>query len=111
MQENLYALLDAMIIIEAHRRGVWASLVQRIRLVVPSIVVQEAQFYVDLETEQSVAINLQSAITAGQLEVVSATPAQIADIRNKLDDLFLQTIHGGETEALALLFAGILLRF
>lgn len=108
MQVSSYVLLDAMIIIEAHARGVWASLVNRVQLVVPSIVVQEARFYIDPSSGDELPIDLAPAVTAGKIQVVSASPAQIAALYAQLDDVFIQTIHAGEAEALALLFSGTL---
>ena len=105
-QVSLCVLLDANVIIEAHARGVWASLVDRVVLVVPSSVLAEATHYVASETGMRSEIHLEQAVQDGRIREVSATAEQLARLLDQFDLVFVQRMDPGETEALALLLAG-----
>jgi hypothetical protein len=104
----LYVLLDANIIIEAHMQGVWASLIQRATIVIPSIVLREAQGYHDLATGEYIPIHLEEALATGLIREIAASVEQLAELRTRFDSIFVQRMDPGESEALALLLAGAL---
>jgi hypothetical protein len=101
-------LLDANIIIEAHMQGVWASLIQRTTIIIPSTVVKEADGYHDDAGGAYIPIHLESALASGMIQEMQATPEQLAALRARFDSVFLQRMDRGESEALALLLAGVL---
>lgn len=108
MPNSLCVLLDANAIIEAHARDVWASLLQRVTLVIPSIVLQESQFYIDPTTGQEVRIDLTEALQNGAIREVSATLEQLSRFYARFDRVFVQRMDPGEAEAIALLLDGAL---
>lgn len=103
---NLYVLLDATFIIQAHVCGVWDQLMAQMNLVVPSAVWEESQHFIDNKTSEQWWIHLERSLDQGLLRKVEATQGQIAALRLRFDDIFLERIHAGEEEALALLLAG-----
>lgn len=105
-QSSLCVLLDANIIIEAHALNVWASIVQRVTLVVPATVLAEATHYTSPQTGMRMEIHLETAVREGVIREVSATAEQLAELVNRFDVVFIQRMDRGESEALALLLAG-----
>jgi len=105
---SLCVLLDANIIIQAHVSGVWSSLMEKITLVAPSIVLQEATHYIDPGTEMRMEIHLDKWVTDGSLRKVEASAEQISAHLMRFDPVFVQRMDRGEAEALALLAAGAL---
>ncbi len=72
-------LLDASIVIEAHKIGVWENLIERVEIIVFSIVAhQEALFYSEKEKGIPGPINLKRLIDNGKIQEISATPEEIA---------------------------------
>ena len=97
-------ILDAMIIITAHELGVWAHMIERLDIVVPSIIVRdEALFYTRKECGIPEDINLRKLITQGKIREIAASVEEIADLQNIFDSIFLSGLHEGESEALAIL--------
>lgn len=105
-QASLCVLLDANVIIEAHACRAWASLLERVILIVPSTVLAEATHYVERETGMRMEIHLQQAVQQGQIREVSATAEQLAALLGRFDRVFIQRMDPGEAEALALLLTG-----
>lgn len=105
-QHSLCVLLDANIIIEAHARNVWASVVERVTLVVPSTVIAEATHYISPQSGMRMEIHLGNDLQDGRIREVSATVDQLAQLLSHFDIVFVQRMDPGETEALALLLAG-----
>src|SRR5579863_9172147 len=103
---NLCVLLDANIIIHAHACGVWASMMEHVILVVPSIVMREATHFIDPSTGMRMEIHLEPWLVAGSLREVAASAEQIATFLARFDPVFVQRMDPGEAEALALLAAG-----
>ncbi|MEN6440521.1 MAG: hypothetical protein ABFD97_18260 [Syntrophobacter sp.] len=98
-------LLDANIIIEAYSQGVWEVLVDKLELVVSSIVArEEALFFVRGELPQ--AINLRKLISEGRVTEIAATSELMISINGYFDRNFIEGLHEGEAEALALVRAG-----
>jgi len=96
-------LLDANIVIEAYKLGVWDSLVKRVDVIVPSIVAHdEALFYSRKEGAIPEAINLPKLISKGKVQVATATQLEMASMHAYFDRAFIQGIDAGELEALTL---------
>lgn len=108
MQDSLYVLLDTGVIIEAHTRGVWAQLINRVTFVVPSTVLEEANCYFDPETDELIPIHLADDVQQGRIIEISADAIQLARFLERFDRVFVERMDPGETEALALLADGTL---
>jgi hypothetical protein len=104
---KLKLLLDANIVIQSCRLGVWEVLIERTSVVAPSVVVHtEALFYPEGSKEIPVAINLPLLVSQGKIVEQEAELSDIAAIHQIFDPVTLQGLHPGETEALALVNAG-----
>ena len=100
-------LLDANIIIESHKVGVWEKLVERVEIVVSSIVAhKESLFYSDLEGGIPEPINLKRLIQDGKIKEISASPEEMAEFLNYFDRVFLFGLDDGEIESLSLIKSG-----
>jgi len=100
-------LLDANIVIEAYVLGVWEILVQQIQIVVPSIVANdEALFYKKEIGGIPEEINLRKLIETGKITEFFADSSDLASLNEIFDRVFLENIHAGEREALALVYNG-----
>lgn len=100
-------LLDADVVIEAHELGIWQTLIERSKVLLPSIVVHdEALFFRRDIGGIPEGINLPILVQAGKVIEVAATIEEIVALRALFDRVFIETLHDGEIEALALLKAG-----
>jgi len=98
-------LLDANIVIEAHALKIWTELKDRYELILPSIVViNEAKYFYSAK-RRSKSIRLGEQITRGEVRQLTATAEEYAQLYEKFDSVFRDTLDPGETEALALLQA------
>jgi hypothetical protein len=97
-------LLDANIIIESHKVGVWEKLTEKVEIVVSSIVAhKEALFYSEVEGKIPEPIHLKQLIQDGKIKEISASPEEIADFLNYFDRVFVFGLDDGEIESLALI--------
>jgi hypothetical protein len=97
-------LFDASIVIEAHELGVWGTLIQRMQIFVPSIVAnEEALFYKKEIGRIPEEINLKNLIASKSILALSADAMDLAALDEVFDRVFVENIHAGEREALALL--------
>lgn len=100
-------LLDANIIIESHKVGVWEKLIEKVAIVVSSIVAhKESHFYSKEEGGIPEPINLKRLILDGKIKEISATPEEMADFSNYFDRVFLFGLDDGEIESLSLIKSG-----
>lgn len=100
-------LLDANIIIEAYKFGIWEKLVEQVEIRVSSIVAHsEALFYSKKERRVPEPIDLKRLITKGKIEEFPATQKEITTFLNKFDRVFVGGLHDGEAESLALIMHG-----
>lgn len=97
-------LLDADVIIAAHELGIFGWLVQSYRVLIPSVVLHEANHY-HSKSGRKVEINLSALVSVGVVEELAATAVELAQVYSYFDASFVDTIHAGETEGLALLHA------
>jgi len=97
-------LLDTDVIIAAHELGIWGWLVRSNRILIPSVVVHEAHYYYT-EAGRKVEINLPALVQTGEVEELAATDVELAQVYSYFDAWFVDTIHTGEAEALALVLA------
>ncbi|MBW1814892.1 MAG: hypothetical protein JRJ39_14850 [Deltaproteobacteria bacterium] len=97
-------LVDSNIIIEAHELGIWEKLIDKVEISVSSIVAHtESLFYSKKEGSIPGPINLKRLITEGKIKEFSATQDEIAVFLNTFDSVFVESLHDGENESLALI--------
>ncbi len=99
-------LFDANIIIEAYELGIWDSLIKRVEIYVSSIVAHDEVRFVKREIGRiPEEINLPVLIDSNRIFELSAEVDEMVQLDEIFDNLFLQSIHAGEREALAILYA------
>ena len=100
-------LLDADVVIEVYKIGVWLGLISKVEIAVPSTVAHdEALFYSKELGKIPEEINLLELIGGGKILELTASDTEISNLLDKFDRVFIEGLHGGETEALALIYAG-----
>jgi len=105
--KQTYLLLDADVVIEAHALGIWEALIERCKVLLPSIVVHdEALFFHRDINGIPQDIDLPQLVQDGKVMEVAALIEDIVVFCALFDRVFIETLHGGEIEALALLKAG-----
>lgn len=107
IKQTYIRLLDADVVIEVHALGIWQTLIEHSKVLLPSIVVHdEALFFRRDIGSIPEGINLPILVQAGKVIEVAATIEEIVALRALFDRVFIETLHDGEIEALALLKAG-----
>lgn len=100
-------LLDADVVIEAYEIEVWEELISRIKVAVPSVVSHdEALFYSEKAAAIPPAIDLPHLAKQGRIYELTASSDDLEAVRAVFDLAFIEGLHAGETEALALLLSG-----
>jgi hypothetical protein len=98
-------LPDANVIIEAYELNVWHTLLERVSILVPSIIAtDETLFFYPEHQKIPDAINLRSLAETKKIEIVEATTQEMETIYSFFDQSFIGQIHEGEAEALAILY-------
>jgi hypothetical protein len=97
-------LLDANVVIESHKLGVWTRLKTDYQLFLPATVSrQEVLFYFSKSIRTTIRIRDQ--IATGEIMELEATADEITALCDVFAPWFLDTLDPGEIEALALLLA------
>ena len=94
-----FLLLDANIIIELWRLGLWSKLVELCDIHVGKTVVGEADFFLDASGNR-VAIDLSADISSQKIQVFQVEFSEFAEFRSQFDPSYLAKLDPGETEAL-----------
>lgn len=97
----LCILLDANVIFEAFRQGIWQSLLQKVHIAVPSIIVRDEVLFVDIGGT-ILPLRLLDEVDAGKLDEIAAEAAAMRDVQQLFDRAFVEGLHEGELEALAI---------
>lgn len=97
-------LLDADVVIEAHKLGVWGALKKSFSIAVPATIVREARYF--KSAKGSGGIDLQKEIDAGEVICIEATAEEIANTFQNFDSVFMQGIDDGEKEGIAIIRTG-----
>ncbi len=101
----LLILLDANVIIELYRLGVWSQILVQCKVFTTDYIAHnESLFYSVSNTH--VPIEIDKYIDNGDLTIIEATAEDIGALESVFSDDFLESIHDGEKEALALIAAG-----
>jgi hypothetical protein len=97
-------LPDANVIIEAYELNVWHILMERVSILVPSIIAtDETLFFYPEHQKIPDPINLRSLAEAKKIAIGEATTKEMEEIYSFFDQSFIGQLHEGEAEALALL--------
>jgi hypothetical protein len=100
MKKFKLLLLDANVVIELSRHGLWDQLVARCDIHLAQTVLDEAHFYVDDQGDRQ-NIDLASHISANAITVFNLTPSQMDSFREQFGPPYLEKLDPGETESLA----------
>jgi len=101
------ALLDSDVIIEANKIGVWSALTDIVEIKVPSIIAHsEVLFYSRRRRGIPREIDLPKLVQGKKIGELTATSTEISVLNRKFDRVFIESLHPGETEALALISSG-----
>jgi hypothetical protein len=102
MKKFRLLLLDANVVIEISRHGLWDQVVAKCDIHVAHTVLDEAQFCLDDRGNRS-DIDLTPYISSNHITVFDLTPSQISGFRARFGPVFLEKLDPGETESLAYL--------
>ena len=102
MKKFRLLLLDANVVIEISRQGLWDQVIARCDIHLAQTVLDESQFYDDDQGERHY-IDLTSYITAKSIAVFDLTPSQMNGFRAQFDPVYFEKLDPGETESLAYL--------
>lgn len=102
MKKFRLLLLDANIVIEISRHGLWDQIVARCDVHLARTVIEEAHFFLDANGDRQ-AIDLTPYINAGSITAFDLTPSDLAQFRVKFDPVYFEKLDPGETESLAYL--------
>jgi predicted nucleic acid-binding protein len=93
-------LLDADVIIDLHKLGLWEKITERNKVYIPSTIIQEVEYYDDELGRQY--LNLKENV-GKTIQEVSATPKEIAQLKNRLSQPDKESLDPGESEAITIL--------
>jgi hypothetical protein len=100
LAKSALVLLDADVVIEAFRLGIWESLTTKMSVYVASSVASEAGYYFDPATGARKTINLPAEAAAGRITVIDGDAVQMGQVQNACRP-FLLDLHVGELESIA----------
>jgi hypothetical protein len=100
MKKFRLLLLDANVVIEISRHGLWDQVVARCDIHLAQTVLDESQFYEDDQGDRQY-IDLTSYISANAITVFNLTPSQIDGFRAQFGPAYFEKLDPGETESLA----------
>jgi len=92
-------LLDANIVIEISRHGLWDQIIARCDIHLARTVVDESHFYLDTNGDQQ-PIDLTAYTNAKSITVFDLTPSDLVALRAKFDPVYFEKLDPGETESL-----------
>ena len=99
-------LVDAKIILDLHVLGLWPNFVaSKGRIVVSSIVAAEALYYRDTPGGVKKEIRIGDDVSKGREEILEADLQSIVAVTTRFANWFVDILHPGEIEMLALLAA------
>jgi len=102
MKLNLL-LLDADVVIDAHRLGMWDKLLAQNKVHIGSVVLRtEVEYYIDNKGRRR-NINLMAQHQAKKITELSATLVEQSVLRERFDAVLGPKLDPGETESLVLL--------
>ena len=100
-----YVILDANVVIDAHRLGFWTALVTQYRISVTKTILDEVQFYED-DNGKKHEIDLSKLAAGNVIDVLEASVDELEIVRAKVTPEFAKSVDPGELEAVAVLISG-----
>ncbi|MEW6108516.1 MAG: hypothetical protein AB1632_05000 [Nitrospirota bacterium] len=97
----LLLLLDADVIIDLHKLGLWKQVTKSHKVFVPSIILHKEVYYYEDESGHH-PIDLEKDIGATFSEL-SCSVRELMSFKERFDRVFQEELHDGEKEALVLL--------
>lgn len=95
-------LLDADVIIDLHRYGIWEHIISKNKILVPSIVLRREVYYYEDEFGLKQSVDLLDQIGKTITEV-STTADELHEFKRNFDRFIQEELDAGETEALKIL--------
>ena len=102
MKKFRLLLLDANVVIEISRQGLWDQMTAKCEIHLAQTVLDEAQFYDDDQGGRHY-IDLRPYISAESIAVFDLTPSQMDGFLARFDPVYFEKLDPGETESLAYL--------
>jgi len=97
----LLLLLDADVIIDLHKLGLWKQITKSHKVFVPSIILhKEVYYYEDESGHHPIALEKEIGATFNEL---SCSVQELMSFKERFDRVFKEELHDGEKEALVLL--------
>jgi len=97
---SLFLMPDAMIIIALHEMNIWESFCSSCRVLVPSIVAVESEFFHDADG-WGLPIHLEDQVSREEASLLD-----METLKSRFDQVLAERIHAGELEALTLFYNG-----
>jgi hypothetical protein len=103
-------LLDAGIVIELHKLGLWSQIVEKCSVHLTEEVIQEADFWPETDesgTENHYVlhkIDLNPLVKSGKIQKIEVSTAVVKQFMEKFNPSYLDRLDPGESESLAFLF-------
>ena len=102
MKKFRLLLLDANIVIEIFRLGLWERIVARCDVHLSRTVCAEA-IYFDDDNGNRQTIDMTASIRTGAISVFDVSPSELTAFRDTFDPVYFEKLDPGETESLAYL--------
>lgn len=102
MKKSLLVILDANIIIDAHKNNYWNALINSYQIFIPATVIHDEAIYFN-DAKGRKLINLQPLVKNGSVFILEATLEEYQKLQSLVTPSFLQSIDPGEKEAFALM--------
>lgn len=102
MKKSSLLLLDANVVIEISRQGLWDQITARCDIHLSRTVLDESQFYDDDQGERHY-IDLTPYISSQRIALFDLTPSRLGGFLARFDPVYLEKLDPGETESLAYL--------
>jgi hypothetical protein len=97
----LLLLLDADVIIDLHKLGLWKQITKSHKVFIPSIILhKEVYYYEDESGHHPIDLEKEIGITFSEL---SCSVQELMSFKERFDRVFQEELHDGEKEALVLL--------
>ncbi|MBU4320861.1 MAG: hypothetical protein L6246_10340 [Thermodesulfovibrionales bacterium] len=95
-------LLDADVIIDLHKFGLWNQIAKNHKVNIPSIILRREVYFFESTDGNRYSIDLikEAGITFNEL---SCSAEELFEFKDKFDRVFQEELHDGEKEALVLL--------
>lgn len=103
MKKFSFLLLDANVVIELFRQGLWERITDICDIHLAQTVIDESEFYID-ENGKKVAISHDEIEADGKVTIISLEPSSLGSFRSMFDITVLEDIDPGEAESLAILW-------